>query len=70
MDSLIISVGLALHNPVWSEPEINLEPVVGVVQVDRQLTNRVKLSFTHISGIKTREEGLGLNMLGLMYTFK
>lgn len=69
MDGLTLTLGLALHNPSWDAPEIDLDSMLGIVEINYQVKPAWHVGFTHISGLKTWEQGYGLNMLTVKMTW-
>ena len=65
LEMCTLALGIALHSPDYSLPEVNLDEVIGVVRVECELTKRVNVEAAHISGISTQEEGYGLNYIGI-----
>lgn len=60
------SLGIGVHSPA-DRPEINLDRTVAVVELGYR-KNNYSLKYIHISGLKTKEQGYGLNVFSINYT--
>lgn len=67
MGTFSFAVGMAIHNTELDQPEINLDPVIGIVRFEYRVNN-LQAYCEHISGIKTEEVGYGLNYCGATLT--
>jgi len=64
-----VSVGLGVHDAATAAPEINLSVPLGILETGYEYHN-FQLKFTHISGLATREQGYGLNMISINYVWR
>ena len=73
MDALTLSLwaGMALHTTGLDSPEVNnLDNPVGIVQLDLNFNEDLKLFCKHESSIPRMEVGYGFNECGMMFKVK
>jgi len=63
------SAGISVHSPNLDNPEIQLNPVLGIMRAEHHNKN---LSYfcEHISAITQKEQGAGLNHCGVLIKLK
>lgn len=65
-DGLYLSVGLGVHDAKTAAPEITLGSSLGIVEFG-YVKNNWDIKYTHVSGIREKEQGYGINALSVNY---
>lgn len=70
-EGLYIEAGLSVHSTNYDAPEVMLESTLGNIgfgyTFKYESNSQLDIYFKHTSGIKTTEDGYGLNQIGLQY---
>lgn len=70
-DNWFVSAGVAWHDKATSGPEVKLDSLLFESEIGREfvMNDNITLQayFRHTSGIQTKEEGYGLNPIGVRF---
>jgi len=66
-EGFYVEGGLSVHSIKFDAPEIKFDRLLGNFGLGYTFKNNVEVYIRHTSGIKTVEDGYGLNQLGINY---